>query len=153
MRALYIFDLDGTLRNLQHRLHHLQSLPKNYEAFHGECVNDTEIAPVCELARFLGWVTDFKFGTNDIWIWTGAAESSRAANEQWLNGKQITYSDLRMRPEGDHTKDHLLKQKWLHTMSPEDRKRLVMVFEDRQRVVVMWRANGVTCAQIAPGDF
>ena len=38
-------------------------------------------------------------------------------------------------------------------MSPEDRARLVMVFDDRDRVVNMWRRNGVVCAQVAPGDF
>ena len=38
-------------------------------------------------------------------------------------------------------------------MRPEDRARLVAVFEDRKRVVDMWRENGVTCYQVAPGDF
>lgn len=31
--------------------------------------------------------------------------------------------------------------------------RLVMTFDDRDRVVAMWRRNGVVCAQVAPGDF
>jgi hypothetical protein len=36
---------------------------------------------------------------------------------------------------------------------PIDRERLVGAFDDRQRVVDMWRRNGITCFQVAPGDF
>jgi len=28
-----------------------------------------------------------------------------------------------------------------------------MAFDDRNRVVATWRANGVPCAQVAEGDF
>ena len=58
-----------------------------------------------------------------------------------------------MRPANDFTEDHLLKESWLHNMLLEDRERLVAVFDDRKRVVDMWRANGVTCFQVAPGEF
>lgn len=30
---------------------------------------------------------------------------------------------------------------------------LMAVFDDRQRVVDMWRARGINCWQTAPGDF
>ena len=58
-----------------------------------------------------------------------------------------------MRPANDFTPDAQLKESWLHAMHPEDRARLVAVFEDRDRVVAMWRRNGVQCFQAAPGDF
>ena len=35
----------------------------------------------------------------------------------------------------------------------EDGERLIAVFEDRDRVVAMWRDAGVPCFQVAPGDF
>jgi len=28
-----------------------------------------------------------------------------------------------------------------------------MVFDDRDQVVEMWRANGIPCFQVAPGNF
>ena len=28
-----------------------------------------------------------------------------------------------------------------------------LVFDDRQRVVDMWRRNGIQCCQVAPGDY
>jgi hypothetical protein len=60
---------------------------------------------------------------------------------------------LRMRNAGDNTPDDVLKEQWLHAMPIKDRARLVAVFDDRQRVVDMWRANGVPCFQVAKGDF
>jgi len=58
-----------------------------------------------------------------------------------------------MRRSGDFTPDDVLKKQWLDSMLPEDRERLVCVFDDRDRVVKMWRDNGVTCLQVAPGEF
>ena len=50
--------------------------------------------------------------------------------------------------------DDELKQHWLDDLFPGDiRDRIVAVFDDRQKVVDMWRKNGLTCMQVAPGDF
>ena len=48
-----------------------------------------------------------------------------------------------------------LKQHWLDDLFPIDSKRLdiVCVFDDRDKVVDMWRKNGLTCMQVAPGNF
>ena len=59
---------------------------------------------------------------------------------------------LRLRLEGHYVNDNLLKGLWLaHSRSfnwcPD------LVFEDRDRVVQMWRNEGIQCCQVAPGDF
>jgi hypothetical protein len=39
-------------------------------------------------------------------------------------------------------------------LSPtHDRMRLMCVFDDRDKVVKMWRDEGVACFQVAPGEF
>lgn len=87
------------------------------------------------------------------------SENLREQTEHWLRYNILAHmnwsnqNQLKMRPAGDYTPDDVLKESWLHAMSPEDRARLVMVFDDRDRVVNMWRRNGVVCAQVAPGDF
>ena len=58
-----------------------------------------------------------------------------------------------MRDEGDYTADDTLKRSWYENMLSEDRARLVAVFDDRDRVVKMWRDVCVTCFQIADGEF
>ena len=60
---------------------------------------------------------------------------------------------LTMRQEGDHRPDDIVKREWLDGMLEDDRRRLVATFDDRDRVVMMWRAAGIPCFQVAPGDF
>jgi hypothetical protein len=67
--------------------------------------------------------------------------------------EELDESLLTMRPAGDYTPDDVLKQRWLDAMLEEDRRRLIAVFEDRDRMVKMWRANGVPCFQVADGEF
>ncbi len=171
---LYIFDLDGTLADLKHRRHFVErpacphcgwvkdcdhsrngERPKfkpNWDAFHAACVDDKPIQPVIELLLSVEL-------TADIWIWSGRMDTVREQTLIWLDQHVINCDGLnvgtmlKMRPAGDYTPDDQLKESWLQAMSPEDRARLVMVFDDRQRVVDMWRRNGVVCAQVAPGDF
>ena len=58
-----------------------------------------------------------------------------------------------MRREGDYTPDDELKASWYGDLNLVDRERLVGVFDDRDKVVAMWRSKGVACFQVAPGDF
>jgi hypothetical protein len=51
------------------------------------------------------------------------------------------------------TPDDVLKRQWFDAMLRDDRERLVATFDDRDRVVKMWRDAGVTCFQVAPGEF
>ena len=58
-----------------------------------------------------------------------------------------------MRDEGDYTPDDELKAQWYENMLIEDRHRIKGVFDDRDRVVKMWRSKGLTCFQVGYGDF
>ena len=50
--------------------------------------------------------------------------------------------------------DDKLKQIWLDDLFPKkDKDKIVCIFDDRSKVVDMWRDNGLTCMQVAPGDF
>ena len=50
-----------------------------------------------------------------------------------------------------YMKDSDLKQFWLDAHLNKDD--VFAVFDDRQQVVDMWRQNGLTCFQVADGDF
>lgn len=175
---LYIFDLDGTLADLKHRrhfverpmlvcenCHHVHTEPRcrlcqhkhpfkpNWDAFHAACVDDKPIEAVIDVLCCVRW------NESDVWVWSGRIDTVRTETETWLRNNVFAHAvdwsgaNLKMRPAGDYTPDDQLKESWLHAMSPEDRARLVMVFDDRDRVVNMWRRNGIVCAQVAPGDF
>lgn len=159
-RPLYIFDLDGTLADCQHRRHLLDPLrgPDRHREFYAQCHLDTPIKPVIETLHRL---SDFGGGA-DCWIFSGRSDEVREATHMWLLkhvrawAQCVLYYNehaLRMREANDHTEDDQLKQIWLDHMLPSDRDRLVATFDDRQRVVDMWRRNGIQCFQVAPGDF
>ena len=77
----------------------------------------------------------------------------RAETEAWLElFVGVPYEELFMRPEGDSRKDAIVKRE-IFDRQIRDRWRVVGVFDDRQQVVRMWRALGLTVFQVAEGDF
>lgn len=147
MTPLYIFDLDGTLAKIEHRRHFVEGPKKDWPAFFKACVNDEPNEPVIrtlDLLRSTG---------GDAWIWSGRSDEVRAETELWLHSNVLDYEGLKMREAGDHQPDETLKATWLDEMTPYDRARLVAIFDDRDRVVAMWRRKGVACFQVAPGNF
>lgn len=140
--------LDDTLESAHYDARSVKFKP-DWDAFHAACVDDKPIQPVIELLQLI-------HRKNDVWIWSGRMETVRSQTVRWIEDHTNIFWDqnhIKMRPAGDYTVDHKLKESWLHALSPEDRARLVMVFDDRNQVVDMWRRNGVVCAQVAPGDF
>ena len=57
-----------------------------------------------------------------------------------------------MREDDDFRSDDVLKSEFLDTMRKDGFDPSV-AFDDRQQVVDMWRARGLTCIQVAEGDF
>lgn len=171
MTPLYIFDLDGTLALIQHRRHFVErkacpscgwlkpcdhsrdgTRPKDrprWKEFHEACVYDEPNGPVLRVLAALSMARPM----NDIWVFSGRSDVVRGQTERWLFANVGWVPPLTMRKEGDFTPDDRLKESWLHAMPSQDRQRLIAVFDDRQRVVDMWRRNGVACLQVAAGDF
>ena len=146
---LVIFDLDGTLSDSTHREHYVKRPvgQKDWDSFHAAAVYDPPKDAV--LHTFLA----LQSAGHEIEIWTGRDEKYQAETLDWLAFNGIYNPTLKMRPTGDFTHDNELKSRWLDEHIGERGKRVNMVFEDRQRVVDMWRGRGITCAQIAPGNF
>ncbi|MFY9184399.1 MAG: hypothetical protein WBJ45_08100 [Limnohabitans sp.] len=150
MKPLYIFDLDGTLALIEHRRHLVEGETKDWRAFFAACVDDEPNTPVIDtLLRLLDTGCD-------VWVWSGRSSEVMKPTRDWLAehlGDSAHGVPLCMRVEGDYTPDEQLKSAWLDAMKAYDRRRLVAVFDDRQKVVDMWRDRGVACFQVAPGGF
>lgn len=152
-KPLYIFDLDGTLSDAAHRVSLIKGIDHepDWDAFFVASADDTPILPTIDTMQKLSMMAE-------VWIWTGRSDQVRSETLAWLN-RHTTFKPvqldriLRMRAAGDHRPDHVLKAEWLDELSTPDRMRLVAVFEDRASVVDMWRDRGVTCYQVANGDF
>lgn len=153
VRPLYIFDLDGTLALIEHRRHMLDADDRDkWRRFYAACDKDEPNSPVILVMECLR-----RFA--DVWIFSGRSDEVRDKTVAWLaQHTSFTTWDLEgalltMRQAGDYTPDDELKRQWLDGMLVDDRRRLVAVFDDRDRVVQMWRDAGVTCFQVAPGEF
>ena len=145
-----IFDLDGTLTLTEQR-HHLVP-PKNtadsdeaWNAFSLASKDDPPNPHVVLLARRMYYLC------NDLILFSGRGEIARMDTVKWLMNNDILYDELVLRPIGDPTPDDILKHKWYRDRNLSNRDTLV--FEDRNRVVKMWRGLGVDCFQVANGDF
>lgn len=136
----YVFDLDGTLADCSHRLHHLER--KDWRAFFAACPDDKPIEHMIEVANALGWEG------HRVEIWSGRSDEVRAQTEEWLLAHGIGRFPLLMRTAGDHRPDDEVKREFLRGGGVPD-----MIFDDRKRVVDMWRAEGIPCAQVAAGEF
>jgi len=141
---LVIVDLDGTLADGTHRLHHIHPKEtRNWDAFYEKVAEDTPHKDVISLVECL-------CSRYTIVILTGRREETRTETEQWLTAFRVPHDMLIMRPEGNRTDDHhwkpeVLRQFGLHNIA--------FVIEDRNRIVKVLREMGLRVLQVADGDF
>lgn len=157
-----IFDIDGTVANLDHRLGLVRSHPRNYEAFEAAVAQDGVIEHVKYLYDSL--LTN-GVGTRILFA-SGRSERCREETTKWLydNGFK-EWEELYMRPdkiEGTDRKDTrpdtVIKAEILEHMRADgyDPK---ICFDDRigyiskggSSVVQMWPKNGVFCFCVNQG--
>jgi len=137
---IVVFDLDGTLADLQHRLKHL----KNKKVFNKECVKDKPIHWVIKLAQ------EFHDLGYYVVILTARSDSVWSETVKWLEDNNVYYNELIMREDKDHRDDHIVKPELLKKHNLTD---VSYIFDDRNSVVDKWRELGYNCLQVAAGDF
>jgi hypothetical protein len=132
----WIVDVDGTLALLSGRSPY---------AWHrvGE---DAPNPPVIELVRAL------RAAGNAIVVVSGRDGVARAATLAWLDRHGIPHDVLLLRARGDARRDSVVKRE-IFDRSIRHVWQVRGVLDDRDQVVRMWRGLGLTCAQVAPGDF
>ncbi|MBL4618367.1 MAG: hypothetical protein JKY46_11795 [Robiginitomaculum sp.] len=138
-----LFDIDGTLVNIEHRRSILQNDPHDWKSFFAAMGDDTPNTAVVNLYLLL-WASD----EYDCIILSGRPENYRAMTEQWFIWNAIPFDRLILRSKNDNRADHIVKEEILNTLLAEG-KEIAFVVDDRQSVVDMWRRNGLTCFQCA----
>lgn len=141
-----IFDVDGTLMDIEHRRHFVVQRPKDFDAFREATSQDTAKEDIFAVAKAL------KAAGHRIIISSGRNKSQRAVTLKQLMGAGLVFDALYMRSDKDFRPDDEVKSQMLDKMI-KDGFNPTMAFDDRQRVVDMWRDRGLTVAQVAPGDF
>jgi len=148
-----IFDLDGTIALIDDRrkLSTKDNGKIDWDVFFNpDNINlDQPNNAVITMLRLL------KDAGNRIVILSGRSKATKDATKVWLKKFDVPFDVLKMRPTSRdfmYMPDDQLKQMWLNQLFT-DKNDIVCVFDDRQKVVDMWRNNGLTCMQVANGDF
>lgn len=144
-----IVDIDGTVADCEHRRKFLEQTPKRWDKFFDpDQVKRDPIKPeIANLVRLLQAKYLIVYAS-------GRVDTLRATTETWLRKHGLYFHPhfLFMRKEGDYRSDTTVKKEILEQIKNEN---LVPVYsiDDRASVVSMWRENGITCLQVADGDF
>lgn len=147
-----IFDLDGTLALIDdRRALATKSGKMNWDVFFDPKNIDLDQPnhAVIAMAQML------KDAGHRIIILSGRSKATKDATKDWLNQFGVPFDILKMRPTSKDfmfMPDDKLKQMWLDSLFT-NKDDILCVFDDRQKVVDMWRSNGLACMQVAPGDF
>ena len=146
MTKIVVFDIDGTLANVEHRRQFVASRPKNWAAWNAGMPNDT----VNEDIKWM--LNSFLDADATIILCSGRGEETRAVTEQWLRDNAIYSAALFMRKAKDYRKDSIVKVELLQQIREQWGEPFLWV-DDRKQVVDAIRAEGIRVLQVAPGDF
>lgn len=145
-------DLDGTL-SLFNVINKDGSHSIRYEGTHvrnpydaSNCDEDSinkQVAAVIEALYKAGYKIIFCSGREDIY-----REKTVKFIEKHLGVKY----ELFMRQTGDQRKDSIVKSE-IYYNNIQPKYNVFLVLDDRDQVVQCWRSIGLTCWQVAPGEF
>ena len=127
-----VVDLDGTLAIVTDR--------SPYDA--ANCERDRINEPVRDLVEKYAHVV----------LCSGRQDKDREPTMRWLAANNVRYDELWMRSSTDTRQDSAVKED-LYREHILGRWNVLFVVDDRQQVVDTWRRLGLTCLQVAPGDF
>lgn len=139
-----IFDLDGTLCNVAHRIKLAHD--KRWEEFHEGICDDIPHEAAVEVARAMA------LAQHPVAYCTGRPERYREATVDWLTRYDLPSGTLLMRNNNDYGSDFIVKPARLakNELTPDV---VLFIMEDRDRMVERWRSLGYVCFQAYKGTY
>lgn len=121
---LAVFDLDGTLADVRHRLHHLERRPRDWNAFFRAAPQDLPLAEGVALAQSCAESCEIAYVT-------GRPEHCRRDTLAWLAAYGLPPGWLLMRRAHDRRPARVAKPELLRRLA-RDRVVTVVVDDDHQ---------------------
>jgi phosphoglycolate phosphatase-like HAD superfamily hydrolase len=142
---VFVFDIDGTLSDLEHRLPYIRKSPKDWTTFKA-------LIPFDKPHEDIIWLTQCFKSYGSVILCSARDETNRKETIDWLAFHNVYYDDLFMRKANDYRDDGLIKKELLEQIKTEWGNPF-MWFDDRSRVVDSIRDEGIRVLQVAPGNF
>lgn len=168
-------DIDGTLAEIEHRRHYVKEKcercggdgrdgkqcpnedvgvrheRKDWQNFYAEMDGDSlreevyaDVEATLAASREQGHKTY-------LILFSARPANYRKQTESWLERMGVDdYTTLIMRRAGDSREDSLVKRELLHKYF-KDKSKIIKVFDDRPRVVRMWRDEGLAVVDVGDG--
>ncbi|KUL38516.1 phosphatase domain-containing protein [Actinoplanes awajinensis] len=130
---LAVFDVDGVVADVRHRLKHLASRPKNWQAFFAAADRDEPLQPGLDLVH--RYVRDHQL----VWL-TGRPERLRVVTERWFADHGLPAGRLLMRPDNDRRAARDYKSDRLRRLAAGGT--VAVVVDDDPEVVARLRRDG-----------
>ena len=134
-RPIAIVDIDGVVADVRHRLHHITTRPKDWEAFFDAAVDDPPHEQGLRVVRTLA-------RDHEIIYLTGRPARLRRATDEWLARHGIGGHTLLMRADGDRRPAAQVKVQLLQRLART--REVAVVVDDDAQVLAAVRAAGFT---------
>lgn len=141
---LVVFDLDGTLINIDSIVHFADQ--EDWDGFADASMDCPDYPAMVAFAKIIQRMPDI-----DWIIVTTKPERLRARTVNWLSMRGLQPEAMLMRPQHDYSPTVDLKPQLMADMYGEEwRSKVLFAIDDRTKMVDAWRALGVMCMQCAP---
>lgn len=141
MRSVAVFDIDGVLADVRHRLHFVEQRPKDWAGFFAAADADELYHEGARLLRELA-------ADHDIRYLTGRPERLRSLTTNWLAHHGLPTAGLAMRPDRDRRPARMFKHDLLLRWLAEGTQIAVLVDDDPAVIAVVERL-GVAALEAA----
>ena len=132
-RPLAVFDIDGVLADVSHRLHHLESRPQRWERFFRAADRDPLLTEGATRLRTA-------LADHDVVYLTGRPERTRVLTERWLARHGLPTGPLHMRADDDFRPARWVKRQVLRGLART--RDVASVIDDDPAVVDVLAADG-----------
>lgn len=136
-RRIVLTDIDMVLAHSEWRANLITS--SGWDEFHSRCEEDEPITDMVALMKSLAISGCYLIGV------TGRPERFRKPTIKWLADHGCELHEVLFRPNDDFGKAEEVKERLTHKLFD----RVLLAFDDDERVVEMYRRNGVTALLVS----
>jgi len=140
----YIFDVDGTLANVDPYLHLVRGSNRDYNAFHEASIDALPNLDVVEMLN--NAVAD----RHSILVVTSRKEKYRGLTSMWLAKNNIRSHGLFMRSDDDNSPDYEAKNDMLDKINIL--WNVVHAVDDNPNVIKLWQDHDIPTTKIGTWD-